>query len=91
MGYFRSHTRDGLALGTEDIELLDHFFAGPYTVALLVKPFATKVSQAGIFIRENGVFPATTPLEFPFRRQELTGQEPPPRRSMMERRPDCEI
>lgn len=87
VGYFRSHTRDGFSLGAEDIELLDHFFAGPATVALLVKPYATRASAAGIFIRENGTFPATTPLEFPFRRQELTGQEAPARRSMVERRP----
>lgn len=87
VGYFRSHTREGFSLGAEDIELLDHFFTGPATVALLVKPYATKVSVAGIFIRENGVFPATTPLEFPFRRQELTGQEAPGRRSMPQRRP----
>jgi hypothetical protein len=87
IGYFRTHTREGLSLAPEDIDLLNHFFAGPHTVALLVKPFATKVSQAGIFIRENGTFPATSLLEFPFRRQELTGQEPPARRSMMERRP----
>jgi hypothetical protein len=87
VGYFRSHTRDGLSLGAEDIELLDHFFAGAATVALLVKPYATKVSVAGIFVRENGTFPATTPLEFPFRRLELTGQEPSARREMSERRP----
>lgn len=87
VGYFRTHTREGLSLGPEDVDLLDHFFGGPNKVALLVKPFATKVSQAGIFIRENGVFPDTTPLEFPFRRQELTGQAAPARRSMMERRP----
>jgi len=87
VGYYRSDTRDGFSLGVEDIELLDHFFAGAATVALLVKPYATKVSVAGIFVRENGTFPATTPLEFPFRRQELTGQEPPLGRSMPERRP----
>jgi hypothetical protein len=93
VGYFRSHTRDGFSLGFEDIDLLDHFFEGPATVALLVKPYATKVSVGGIFIRENGKFPAATPREFPFRRQELTGQEPPPRRSLLERpkrRPDPE-
>ncbi len=87
VGYFRTHTREGLSLGPEDVDLLDHFFAGEHTVALLVKPFATKVSQAGIFVRENGSFPEMTPLEFPFRRQELTGQAAPARRSMMERRP----
>ena len=87
VGYFRSHTRDGLSLGVEDVDLLDHFFTDPSTVALLIKPYATKASIAGYFIRENGTFPETTPLEFPFRRQELTGEEPPARRSMMERRP----
>ena len=87
IGYFRSHTREGRALGAEDIELLDHFFTDPFTVALLVKPYATKASIAGFFIREEGTFPASTPREFPFRRQELTGEAPPPRRSMMERRP----
>lgn len=87
IGYFRSHTREGLSLAVEDIELLDHFFPGASTVALLVRPYATTASVAGFFIRENGSFPAATPLEFPFRGQELSGHEPPRRRSMMERRP----
>ncbi len=43
--------------------------------------------MAGFFVREDGVFPQTTPLEFPFRRRELTGEEAPPHRSMTERRP----
>lgn len=87
VGYFRSHTREGFSLSDDDVELLDHFFTGANTVALLVKPYATKAGVAGFFIRENGKFPASTPLEFPFRRQELTGAEPPARRSMMERGP----
>jgi hypothetical protein len=87
VGYFRGHTREGLSLAPEDVELLDQFFPGPAHVALVVKPFATKVSMAGFFVREDGVFPDTTPLEFPFGRRELTGEEPPPRRSLPERRP----
>jgi hypothetical protein len=87
VGYFRGHTRDGLSLAPEDVELLDQFFPGPAHVALLVKPFATKVSMAAFFAREDGVFPETTPLEFPFGRRELTGEDPPPRRSLLERRP----
>jgi hypothetical protein len=87
VGYFRGHTREGLSLAPEDVELLDQFFPGPAHVALLVKPFATKVSVAGFFVREDGVFPETTPLEFPFGRRELTGEERPPRRSLLERRP----
>jgi hypothetical protein len=87
VGYFRGHTRDGLSLAPEDVALLDQFFPGPAHLALLVKPFGTKVSMAGFFVREDGVFPETTPLEFPFGRRELTGEEPPPQPSLLERRP----
>lgn len=87
VGYFRSHTREGLNLGEEDLELLNRYFRDPAQVALLVKPFATKASVAGFFARESGVFPAETPLEFPFRRRELTGEAPPPRRPVWEGRP----
>jgi len=87
VGYFRSHTRDGLRLSAEDTELVDRHFPAPWHIALLIKPSATKVSMAGFFFREDGVFQETTPLEFPFRRREMTGEEAPPRRSMIERRP----
>jgi len=86
VGYYRSHTRDGLALSPEDIGLLDQYFPLPTQVALLVKPFATKPSTAGFFFRENGVFPVATPLEFPFRRWEMTGEEPPRRPTLQETR-----
>ncbi|MBZ5601977.1 MAG: hypothetical protein LAO79_06700 [Acidobacteriia bacterium] len=87
VGFYRSHTRDGLALAPEDIQLMDEYFPSPSHVALVIKPYGTKVSLAGFFIREDRGFPDTTPLEFPFRRRELAGDEPPPRRSMLERRP----
>jgi hypothetical protein len=87
VGYFRSHTREGMSLGPEDIELMENYFPSPSHIALLVKPFATKVSVASFFFRENGLFPSTPPLEFPFRRRELTGEAAPPRRSMLERVP----
>ena len=51
VGYFRSHTRDGFSLAPEDLELLDRLFPGPAQVALLMKPYATKVSVGGFFIR----------------------------------------
>ena len=86
VGYYRSHTREGLALQPEDIELLDRHFPSPSQIALLVKPFATKPGVAGFFVRENGEFPAATPLEFPFRRWEMTGEEPPRRAPMQERK-----
>jgi hypothetical protein len=87
VGYYRSHTREGLALQPEDIELLDRHFPSPSQIALLVKPFGTKPSVAGFFIRENGKFPAATPLEFPFRRWEMTGEEPPRRPTLQESKP----
>ena len=87
VGFYRSHTRDGLSLAATDVELMDEFFPSPSQVALVVKPYGTKVSLGGFFVREDGAFPPTTPLEFPFRRRELAGEEPPPRRSMIERRP----
>lgn len=85
VGYYRSHTRDGLTLQPEDIQLLDQLFPAAAQLALLVKPYATKPGVAGFFVRENGVFPAATPLEFPFRRWELTGEEPPRRAPLEER------
>lgn len=86
VGFYRSHTRDGMSLAQEDVEVMDEYFPSPSHVALLVKPYGTKVSLGGFFVREDGAFPETTPLEFPFRRRELAGEEAPPRRSMIERR-----
>jgi hypothetical protein len=85
IGYYRSHTREGMSLAPEDIQILDEFFSDAENVALLVKPYGTKVSEGGFFVRQNGAFPDATPLEFPFRRRELTGEEGPPHRSLMER------
>jgi hypothetical protein len=76
VGYFRSHTSDGLSLATDDILLLDRFLPSPWHIALLVRPFGAKVT-AGFFFREDGKFQKSTPLEFPFRRTELGGGESP--------------
>ena len=85
VGYFRSNTREGNSLAIEDVELMDSLFPAPDRVVLLVRPFATKASMAGFFIREDGVFPETTPLEFPFRRRDLAPDElPPVRRQVVE-------
>ena len=89
VGYFRSHTRDGMSLSEDDLDLLNRYFRDPAQIALLVKPFATKVSVAGFFSREAGEFPAETPLEFPFRRREMTGEAPLPRRSLQEGRQEA--
>jgi hypothetical protein len=88
VGYYRSHTRDGaMTLGAEDLDLMGRYFPDVNQIALLVRPFATKVGIGGLFVREDGAFPAETPLEFPFRRREMLGEEAPARRSMHERRP----
>ncbi|HEV8146936.1 MAG TPA: hypothetical protein VGP79_11165, partial [Bryobacteraceae bacterium] len=87
VGYFRSHTREGLSLAPEDVDLMDRHFPAPEHVALLIKPYATKVSVGGFFARDGNAFQETTPLEFPFRRRELAGEEAPARRSLQERGP----
>ncbi len=74
IGYFRSHTRDGMGLTDDDLQLFSNYFPDPTSVMLLVRPFATKVSQAGFFFEENGQIRSdATYLTFPFRRRELGG------------------
>lgn len=72
VGFFRSHTRDAAGLVDDDITLLDRFFPDPNALVLLIKPYATRVSTATFFFRENGAFPTEPPqVEFPFRRKDL--------------------
>jgi len=67
-GFFRSHTRKGIALDADDLALFQARFREPHHIALLVRPFATKASTAGIFIWENGrVNGEASYLEFPLR------------------------
>ena len=77
VGYFRSHTREGLSLSEEDTELLDRYFPDPAHIALLIRPFATKPVQAGFFFRDDGSFPRETPLPFIFSRRELSAEASP--------------
>jgi protein TonB len=72
-GYFRAHSRKGLSLDADDLAFLDARFRSPHHIALLVRPFATKTSVGGLFIREDGVFHGESSyLEFPFRSAQLT-------------------
>ena len=72
-GFFRAHSRKGLSLDADDLSFLDARFRGPQHIALLVRPFATKTSVGGLFIREDGVFHGEASyLEFPFRSSQLT-------------------
>ena len=83
IGYFRSHTRDGVGLSEEDLDLVASHFATPETIILLIRPFGTKPSTAGFYFKEDGKFQSGPPLlEFPFRRRDLAPDEstPPPER-----------
>ena len=79
IGYFRSHTRDPLELLPEDLEVMGNEFPEPTAIVLLIRPFATRTSEAALFFRENGRFPARSYREFPFRRKELGGGKSPKR------------
>src|SRR5215467_6049904 len=71
-GFFRSHTRKGIALDADDLAFYQACFRDPHHIALLVRPFATKASTAGIFIWENGTIHGDASyLEFPFHVAEL--------------------
>ncbi len=87
VGFFRSHTRKGVQLDPEDLTLLDSRFSAAHQIALLIRPFATKPSVAGIFVREEGAVRGECSYkEFPFRSSQLTAQarseevqaDPPP-------------
>jgi len=72
-GFFRAHSRKGLSLDADDLAFLDARFRAPHHIAMLVRPFATKTSVGGLFIREDGVFHGEASyLEFPFRSSQLT-------------------
>ena len=72
VGFFRSHTRKALSLDADDVALMDSRFREPHQVALVIRPYATKASTAGIFIRENGQIHAEASYqEFPFRSAQL--------------------
>lgn len=79
VGCYRSHTREGISLSPEDLEHFEKYFPGPASTFLLVKPFATKVSVAGFFFREEGgyIHSEAPYQDFPFRRRELGGGASP--------------
>lgn len=79
IGYYRSNTRDALALAKEDIDLLDSRFPAPSAVCLLIKPYATRVSEAALLLRGGGFTTEPVRHVFPFRRKELGGGKSPRR------------
>jgi hypothetical protein len=84
VGYYRSNTRDPAVFGDEDRELCSRYFPPPSNVALLIKPYTSKITTAGFLTYQNGRLPDTSPLEFPLRRWELAGEEAPQRRPLGE-------
>ncbi len=75
VGYYRSHTRKGLSMDADDVTLLDSKFGGAHGIALLIRPFASKPSLAGVFFREDGsIRTESSWLEFPCRSSELVGK-----------------
>ena len=85
VGFYRSHTRDGLFMAPEDLEIARRYFPDEAQIALLVRPSAMGVSAGGFFYREGGAFQQSTHLEFPFRRSELETGSAPVRRPLSER------
>jgi hypothetical protein len=78
VGFFRSHTRKGLGLDTEDVAIFNRFFPKRYQVALLAKPFATKPTTGAIFIREGCCLRRKSSYkEFPFRTDTVGGRGAP--------------
>ena len=77
VGFFRSNTRKGLSLDAEDVLFFSERFNRPDRVVLLVRPFATRTSVAGLFFWEDGQIRADASyLEFPFARHQLLRLDP---------------
>jgi len=76
VGFYRSHTRDGLFLADSDVVLANRYFRDPSNVILLIRPFATRTGIGGFFIWENGeINRESSYQQFPFSRIELGGGE----------------
>jgi proteasome lid subunit RPN8/RPN11 len=52
VGWFHSHTREGVTLSKDDLDLYNRFFPAPWQVALVVRPHAYEPARAGFFFRE---------------------------------------
>jgi proteasome lid subunit RPN8/RPN11 len=66
VGWFHSHTRDGVTLTKSDLDLYNRFFPAPWQVALVVRPHAYEPARAGFFFREpsGAIHSATSYKEF---------------------------
>lgn len=79
VGFYRSHTRDELFMDDADLAVADRYFPDTGSVFLLIKPYASRTSIGGFFVREDdGINRQSTYLQFPFDRAELGGGAPRP-------------
>jgi len=80
VGMYRSNTREFFELTPEDATLMENHIPGGGAVALLIKPFATRIAEAVFLVREDGRVENTSAEPFPFRRKEMGGgASKPPR------------
>jgi len=54
VGWYHSHTRTGVSLSPQDVEIYNRYFPRRWQVALVVKPHAMQPMCAGFFFRESG-------------------------------------
>jgi hypothetical protein len=66
LGWFVAHTREGVWLNDSDLEIYSHFFPWSWQIALVVRPFRDRATQAGFFVRdaEGRVKSDASPNEF---------------------------
>ena len=80
VGYFRSHTRDGLFLDETDAKVFHQHLKDPLAVALVIKPYATRASEAAFFLQSGGRLESQPTLpEFQFIRSDSVVAKEAPR------------
>lgn len=80
IGFFRSNTRELMQLSEDDLAVLDARFPDEAAICLLIRPFATRPSEALFMTRQDGRFPVGEQKgAFTFRRKEMN-LPPPPKR-----------
>jgi hypothetical protein len=66
IGWFRSHTRDGLRPDAADMEMFQRHFNGSQAALLLVKPYASRNAEAAVHLLDNRHTVPEAALEFEF-------------------------
>jgi len=68
LGWFSSHTRSEIVLGSSDLETVEKYFSAPWQVTLVIRPGRGGSMRAGFFVREHDgtVRSESSYLEFNF-------------------------